>query len=99
MAEYIDREALKDKLHKRLLNGNILGWLCGIINEQPVADVVPVVHGRWECQDGYFSDNWKCSACGIEWFFEYDPTETETKVNYCPNCGARMDGERRCEDD
>lgn len=47
MAEYIEREALKDKLHKRLLNGNILGWLCGIINEQPAADVVPVVRCRY----------------------------------------------------
>lgn len=68
---------------------------CNDIARFPTIDAVPVAHGRWECQDGDFSDNWKCSACGIEWFFEYDPTETETKVNYCPDCGAKMDGD--CE--
>lgn len=60
-----------------------------------VTDVAPVVHGRWECSEYDISDYWRCSACGEDWFFEYDPTGDDTKVNYCPNCGAKMDGERR----
>lgn len=44
----------------------------------PAADVAPVVHGRWS---GVDYD--KCSVCGG---FELGRT------NYCPNCGAKMDG-------
>ena len=95
MAEYIEREALKDKLHKRLLNGNILGWLCGIINEQPAADVAPVVHGRWEAQKYWKYENKhsiqyhtnRCSLCHCD-------VSSRLLYNYCPNCGAHMkDGE------
>ena len=42
----------------------------------PSADVAPVVHGRWL---GY-----ECSVCGVS--SEYGSS------NYCPNCGAKMDG-------
>ena len=44
------------------------------------ADVAPVRHGRWDCDMGGV---W-CSVCG-----EY----SEGEWDYCPNCGARMDGD------
>ena len=34
----------------------------------------------------------ECSACN-DVFTEVDPTEKPIKYNFCPNCGARMDGE------
>lgn len=37
--------------------------------------------------DGTFKV-WDCSECGIH---------METRWNFCPNCGAKMDGERREE--
>lgn len=47
------------------------------------ADVVPVVHGRWVFGgDGCVV----CSECDEE-----EPNDNHR--NYCPNCGARMDGE------
>ena len=46
----------------------------------PSADVAPIRHGRWDCD---ISGAW-CSVCG-----EY----SEGEWNYCPNCGAKMDGE------
>ena len=58
-----------------------------------IADVAPVVHVRWEHDSVGFDDFWRCSACREDWFFEYDPEAENTRVNYCPNCGARMDGE------
>ena len=56
-------------------------------------DAVPVVQGRWEHMDDDLFDLWRCTACGEEWTFSYDPTDADTKVNYCPECGARMDGD------
>lgn len=48
------------------------------------ADVAPVVRGKWVISsDGYYP---YCSECKNE------PKHGE-KTNYCPRCGARMDGE------
>ena len=49
----------------------------------PIVDAEPVRHGRWisECEPHY-----ECSVCH-HWFHLYDRT------NYCPNCGAKMDGD------
>ena len=52
----------------------------------PAADVVPLVHARWE---NYSSITIKCSRCG---HVIHDWRYSECK--YCPNCGAKMDGER-----
>ena len=60
------------------------------IRKLPAADVVPVVHGKW------LLDRWpswphrECSRCKI-----MIPRTTEVPDQYwqyCPNCGARMDG-------
>lgn len=60
MADYIEREAFKEKLRKRVKNEMIRSWLCGIINEVHAADVAPVRHGRWErTADGAAL----CTAC------------------------------------
>lgn len=57
----------------------------------PAADVVPVVHAHWMPQkENYeFKEAWmKCSACG------YPVSRWTGNTNFCPNCGAKMDGER-----
>ncbi len=48
----------------------------------PTVDAVEVVHGRW-----IFRKNWDyfvCSKCSCE---------SSNYSNYCPNCGAKMDGD------
>jgi rRNA maturation endonuclease Nob1 len=47
-------------------------------------EVEPVVHGRWEKHGKH---DWRCTVCkrGVPYSF--------TGFNYCPNCGAKMDGE------
>ena len=55
----------------------------------------PRVHGRWmECEDGWGDCHYQCSECGCEWCLN-DGTPEENGMNYCPNCGAKMDGEAR----
>lgn len=68
-----------------------------IPNDTPTADVVEVVHGEWEKTEAY--PHWVCcSVChkkyvpNDEWIDGYD-----LPINYCPNCGAKMDGERKDE--
>ena len=56
-------------------------------------DVKPVRHGRWERPE---EPSWtvnsacRCQICG--WIVSY----TQSKAfAYCPNCGAKMDGEEQ----
>ena len=59
------------------------------VEKAPTVDAVEVVHGRWELIEKAGVDYWCCSACGkIRSEYYYKP-----KDNYCPNCGAKMDGE------
>jgi hypothetical protein len=90
MAEYIEREAFKQKY---LCCGYLPEMSEKEFDEFPAADVAQVVHGRW-IKDDFLSDDVnnaeKCSQCGelIGWFGNLP--------NYCPNCGAKMDrGEDR----
>ncbi len=62
---------------------NTVDWL----NARPVVDAVEVVHGRWvwkETGEEEYEMYWVCSKCGDHTYFE---------TNYCPNCGAKMDGD------
>ena len=52
------------------------------IDDMPTVATVEVVHGRWRIID--FKGNVECSECGHTMDLEY---------NYCPNCGAKMDGD------
>lgn len=67
------------------------------LNQQAenVKDWMPVVHGRWIFKHnpitdpkGYFI-RIVCSECNLH---------TGQKSNYCPQCGAKMDGERRTDE-
>ena len=68
------------------------------VDDFPSADVAPVRHGKWESVKNpqwpaYSHD--KCSICG--WWNTknalcYDGHKKPGhSLNYCPNCGAKMD--------
>ena len=58
------------------------------------ADVAPVRHGRWESfEDVFLETCYECSECGLAFYLADGGTPKENKYHYCPNCGARMDGE------
>ena len=103
MDEYIEREAISEEIRKYYYKNppNFSygeGFDRGLdraqraILDAPAADVAPVRHGRWvqvicheEFEDG-FVDRVKecCSVC-------HAPNGRKT-TNYCPDCGAKMDG-------
>ena len=60
----------------------------------PTADVVEVKHGYWEFKpSGHYSHVGSfCSVCGKKSGIG-GIRENQLKP-YCPNCGAKMDGER-----
>ena len=53
-----------------------------VLADMAAADVAKVVHGR-KIEDGDIGCFWLCSLCGK--CLPYG-------ANYCPNCGAKMDG-------
>lgn len=56
------------------------------IEGAPAADVAPVRHGRWGTHSDR-PDSLICSVCNCGFdMWKHDPH------NYCPNCGAKMDG-------
>lgn len=71
-----------------------------IVQMVPAVDAVEVVHERWNRkQIGKYTgiDEVVCSCCG--YFLAVVGTDIGFKeaikdMNYCPNCGAMMDGER-----
>ena len=99
------------KTEKRLIDANVLkGTLCNleargghkyyrqgvdcvlheimpqVIDDEPTVDAVEVVHARWVDVKELCGD-YMCSNC--------DALYGTNKFNYCPNCGAKMDGERK----
>lgn len=86
MAEYIDRQLCETAAdydeHYRLIVP------LSKIRKFPSADVEPVVHGKWielEPEIALYA----CSCCNHNFLLRMNS-------NYCPNCGAKMDGGDAC---
>lgn len=93
MAEYIEREKLMEKFcwHcEATACGDDECFYKRVMYSIPAADVQPVKHGRWELGKGGNDfigyPVYNCSVCGY-------CNEDLYRFLYCPNCGARMDGE------
>lgn len=92
MPEYIEREAvlLQIDLHGTNKFGMLDEDIREFIKKQPAADVVEVKHGYWETKPniGGHIVMMRCSVCA----FQFD--NWRHIFDYCPECGAKMDGER-----
>lgn len=100
MAEYIKREELRKTLetwrdaHADVDDEDGWGLLEDVLRElnaQATADVAPVVHGRYVHDGPRFHggvDWWHCSNCMAV------ASGVDIAHNYCPDCGARMDGDK-----
>ena len=93
MAEYIEREALLDRMNDYCVRNCPDTTYCiscfmtdakEIVDSQDAEDVRPVVHGEWlEADDGITP---YCSVCHMSHkCFNINP-------DFCPHCGADMRG-------
>lgn len=64
-----------------------VGDVLNCIRNAPTVDAAPVVHGWWN-QDGIYIVCSVCNNCTL-----MPHLKGLSKFNYCPNCGARMDGD------
>lgn len=99
--EYLDHECeYYAKKYMRFMKDYDMGFHDAIdcvqrkIKNAPTIEAEPVRHGRWipVGYDGYADglpvyDEWECSECRFE-----VEGEGEQPLNYCPNCGFKMDG-------
>ena len=68
------------------------------LNDAPTIDAVEVKHGEWVFSRGDGKtcvDGWTCSACGNSFHTNVPYFE---EFHYCPNCGAKMDGEVKSDE-
>lgn len=92
MAEYIDREVclsiLRAKANMAVLMdaAPYFEKAAQMLEKLPAADVAPVVHGRGvtHYRSGTPVAEGDVSTCCDIW--------NKRKSDYCPNCGAKMDG-------
>lgn len=101
MANYFDCAALMGQLTsaemqrklKQASGAEAYNEFLLLVNGAPVADVAPVVHGRWVVRfDGpYKRRRCYCSHCGKH--NGVGGIAQNQEKPYCPNCGARMDGD------
>ena len=105
MSEYIKREDALDAVLFALVGTGHQSKAIYAIREIPTADVVEVRHGRWLSAYEYAIKLGETNPyrLGIAehdkiWHFcSLCEQQVRFTRNYCPDCGAKMDGERREE--
>lgn len=98
MARYIDADSFSERFDMMCDAGGVLAPVTEAVREmvkvlikkEPTAHVEPVRYGRWKKTGDYFSASdfsrhyyFKCSCC---------KDITIDNGDYCPNCGAKMEG-------
>jgi DNA-directed RNA polymerase subunit RPC12/RpoP len=85
----IDADKLKECAIACNIHNGTLTDLCVPlyqINNAPTVEARP--HGKWIKHEWGYS----CSVCGESNDYAYDNNIHKFTDNYCPNCGAKMDG-------
>ena len=87
MYDLISRKALLEDIKAAKENGGmgavVADTLSRYVKRQPAVDARPVVHGEWiELHEENGHEVGTCSHC----------RHVRIVDNYCPNCGALMDG-------
>lgn len=92
--EYIERDMYYQEINELSKGGGgdyslyrlAINDCMNVLDEMPAADVMPMKHGHWISENFYTH----CSVCGK--MAIYDKYGQEFESDYCPHCGAKMDG-------
>ena len=96
--EYLGKEQIIEILNSKkgaeILNHRTFTAikLISLVKEAPSADVEEVKHGEWIEHFSYGCWHYDCPFCDDGFATK---EKCKTKPNYCGNCGAKMDGERK----
>ena len=95
MGEYIEKDAVIKKIaeeQEKAATGieDVTYYRAiKIIRSEPATDVQLIRRGRWKLTNN--PSFRKCSECGAWWSSDIADNYF---TNYCPKCGARMDGDQ-----
>ena len=92
MARLIDAEKTMNKLlyGDAYISEELAEYIKQVFDEQPTIEADPVKHGRWVVT--HLPDVFQCDYCKKATKMD-ELCDSEILRAYCPNCGARMDGE------
>ena len=106
MSRYIDKEKLERFFNRYEWGTCDERWMPEsefgkFVDAIPTADVAEVKHGKWLISE---YDYYDCSVCGESYFNGCDSTSEAKRrleihqdvYDYCPYCGAKMDGGELC---
>ena len=89
----IDKDALMERTPTYIGCGGDAYIALWRIEDEPEIEAEPVRHERWiESRDNDGMD-YECSNPRCQCRISYNGSRVSGDFNYCPNCGARMDGE------
>ena len=96
MIEYIEREAAIESIMSEPQDAHYPHWYSVKIKSIPTANVALVRHGKWITTSGevfpgssqFLCYSHKHEECGFQYI-----DMNENKYDFCPHCGALMDGE------
>ena len=105
MSRYIDADKLYELIRTNdyrlaTINGSIDYGMFTIgikqaIDEIPTADVTEVRHGKWLTWEEQFPDRKPTKKNNLGVFCNNCHSHADNMTDYCPNCGARIDGETK----
>lgn len=98
----IDADAFRAIMYQKCMveDSEDQRWDCGCwiryrlfektLEDAPAVEVEPVRHGKWIEEPYSGGTYWECSVCGYAWDLNAG-APSDNHMNYCPNCGARME--------
>ncbi len=76
-------------LENTKLDRKLVGKIIDHVEAMSTVEAEPVRHGNWITKDvGFLQKSLICSACGG---WEHNLAYKHEGMNYCPNCGAKME--------